>query len=259
LIASIHTRQLSIREILKFGVYIWLRRFYTFLPFLLLTFLPVFLIKRFAPLNLLQQSLGEGGYLLFSIFIRFIFSILGILSISAVSYIVENVIQGKEVGWAGALRFAFSRWGVAILTYLLMEIILLGLTFLLVIPAVIWTNYYSFYLNAVANRGLNYRAALNYSKDLVKSRWWHIFWRGLGLAFAVILPALGVGFILSRLIPARIFEGIWDFIICMSINLLTVVESVWFLNLDYLRHEEQSSSGNSNNTKPAEAPEAVFF
>lgn len=259
MITTIHTRRFGIRDILKVGFQIWGMKPLLFLSFALLMFLPNFLLKEFAPLEDLQQSLGDFGYMLFSQVLIFLFSLFNLLPGIAIAHIVECAVQSRPVTWVSAIRFATSRWGIAVLTYLLMKIMLLGLAFLLIIPAAIWSIYYGFMINAIANRNLAYRAALDYSKDLVKGRWWGVYATIMALVGAIFVPAIIIGLLLSRVLYNPLFSIVYEFIIQMSISILLVMFSVWFLNLDYLKHPIEEAASDSGENSLTNVPESVFF
>jgi hypothetical protein len=254
-----NTRQLRIREILLESCQIYRAKVATLLPFALFSFLPLFLVKWFGLLEPIRPNLGDFYYMVLSQVFIFLLTLLNLIPNMAVAYIVQETIGGRKVGFTSSFRFAISLWGAAVLTCLLMELMLLGLVFLLVIPAIIWGNYYSFYINAIANRGLKYRAALDYSKDLVKGRWWKIYGTSLALGFAIIIPTLIVSFILSRFIPNPLISVILDLINCLSINFLMVTYSIWFLNLDAIKHPLPEVYIDPEDGSPVNVPESVFF
>lgn len=254
-----NVRQLKIREILLESCLIYKEKAVTLLLYALFSFLPNFLVNWFFLPDLIQPILGDFYLMVFSQTLVLLISIVNLIPSLAVAHIVQETKDGRKVGFTGSFRFALSIWGTAILTYLLMTLILLGLAFLLVIPAIIWSIYYIFFVNVIANRGVKCRAALDYSKDLVKGRWWKILGTFLALSFAVIFPAFVIGFLLGRFIPNPQFGAIFDLIIFLSINFLQVVYTVWFLNLDAIKHPDWETDIDPQYSSYDSVSESVFF
>jgi hypothetical protein len=98
----------------------------------------------------------------------------------------------------------------AIFTTVLMGILLIGLLLLLIIPGVIAGVYWAFALSVVVFYGKSGFDALNYSKDLVKGRWWTVFSYLLGflLISFIISVLMFIVIYIFRLGAGLIFESI---------------------------------------------------
>jgi len=84
--------------------------------------------------------------------------------------------------------------------------------------------------------GIGGKAALNYSKSLVKGRWWKVFWKLLVLGLINIAIGVTIGFC-SALIPdviGIIAETFFNIVTAFYIVGTTIV----FLNLDYISQKE---------------------
>ncbi|TAN33393.1 hypothetical protein EPN28_02485 [Patescibacteria group bacterium] len=87
-------------------------------------------------------------------------------------------------------------WPV-VYTSLLAGIIILGGTFLLIVPGIIFSVWYSFVFYIVALEGKTGMSALRESKAMVAGRWWGILWRLLAPAVVIGLGSSLIALILS--------------------------------------------------------------
>jgi len=168
----------------------------------------------------------------------FAFILIGIVISSTVmlgvALVVEDTVKTDEnrMNWKTVLRKAFSRLGSYIGTSLLASLILFGFSLLLVIPGIIWTLYYAFFMQVVVLRGIGGKAALNYSKSLVEGRWWKVFWILFVISLIYIAMSFGLGFV-SFLLPEviRMIFGVCIYAIVFGFYI--VAPTILFLNLDY--------------------------
>jgi len=142
----------------------------------------------------LPASLGstKPGLMLIQVASGMIGVIFSSLSFMAIYRLIESSLQGSPVSWVEAFRHALSRWGASVLTWGTAWLILVGMTALLIVPGIVWSVYYSFLLMVVSVRGLSGKAALDYSKKLVKGRWWRVF--GFQTAFMLFSLAFSIAF-----------------------------------------------------------------
>lgn len=164
----------------------------------------------------------------------FLFAQLVVIKFAEAS-IVKRPITGGE-----ALRAACGRYPRAIWTSLLAGLILLGLFMLLIVPGFIWSVYYTFMLYVIAITSLSGKAALDYSKSLVKGS----FWRTLGfflcigfvtnIAQAMIALA---GASLANLVPwgdGTLLQGVVDGMAAVTTIFGLSLGTVFFLNTAYI-------------------------
>jgi hypothetical protein len=193
------------------------------------------------PVNLVFLTVvpGEGSiwvefarHLSISQFFEIMVSVLTSLGIAK---IVEQRLLGREVSFGGGLSHAVRYWIPAIVTGSL-EILIIGLLSLaLLVPGIIWTFYYTFSRIVVSLREVSGKAALDYSKSLVKGRWWGVVGRSFGLTILSLLPyaALKVAISFVPEHPAVTFAtGLFCYI-CFGYAI--VGTTVLFLNLDAIR------------------------
>jgi hypothetical protein len=197
---------------------------------------------------------------------RFLDSIAGCLSFLggiAVIFLVEKTLHGQTVSFNTCMRHAFSRFWAMFITQLavftpisLLILILFFVIFfttskspgvflpgvlLAVTPVVAgviaWLGYTCFTLNIVSLR-INSFKALSYNIRLVDHQWWSLFFTNLGLCLLWLpigLSLVGVYFLV---------KGSW-FLLFLYFSIRVSFTSYWsvvftlfFLNIDYLKHPD---------------------
>lgn len=121
------------------------------------------------------------------------------LTVMALAKLIEESLTGNAITWQTALRAALSRLGALTWTGILAGLILIGLTLLLIVPGIIWSLYYAFFVFVVVLRGLSGKKALDYSKNIVKGQWWRVFLYLLVISLlgCVVTIAVSVPFLMS--------------------------------------------------------------
>jgi lysine 6-dehydrogenase len=149
----------------------------------------------------------------------------------AAAWLTERTVLGERRRLPGALAASFATTPRYLPAMLLALVILLGLSFLLVVPGLIQAVYYTFITQVVVLRHGRGKGALDRSKALVRGRWWRVFWISLLLSLPYLLLAL-LGDRLPRTLPVlavlfllkAAFTSYW--LICLTLL---------FLDLDRLR------------------------
>lgn len=224
-------RELAVSNLLKNGWLMYCKEFQNIIILMFIGLLPTATFQYIVSLNPTKLTLTTGILGIVAMIV------IGIMSM-AVILIVENKINDDkiEMDWTIATYKAYARLGSCIGTSLLSALILMGLIVLLIIPAFIWSIYYIFLLQVVVLRGIDGKVALDYSKSLVKGRWWKIFRLLVILGFINaalhFLIALGCGIFLPQVFVTTISMGLNVFLLGFQTVLLTIL----FLNLDYLNH-----------------------
>ena len=171
-------------------------------------------------------------------FAPFLEIFIGLIAAIAIAALVEQAVEGEHLAWSSALRYGLARWLPALGTELLGALIILGLTFLLIIPGIIWAIYYAFSLYAVALRNMRGRGALAYSKGLVQGQWWRV----CGILLMTSLLGQIVLLAISALLLLIADNPVAEFIINSTIDVIagffTVVTVLFFLNTDYVKQKE---------------------
>jgi len=161
----------------------------------------------------------------------------GIIAAVGIAALVEQAVQGERMAWSTALRYGLAKWPVALGVELLGALIILGLTFLLIIPGIIWAFYYAFSLYAVALRNVSGRRALAYSKGLVQGQWWRV----CGVILATSLVAQIVLLVITALLTLIADNPVAAFIINSTADVIAgffmVVTVLFFLNTDYVKQK----------------------
>ena len=142
----------------------------------------------------------------------------------------QDLINKKKVTVWESIKHALLTWDKAILTSLLAAIILIGLFILLIIPGIIYQTYYSFILFAVILKGKKYKKALDYSKSLVKGRWWRVFGTLLIVSIGISLVA-GIASMIISIYESYITYVIADSVFDVIYALRDVFLVVFFINL----------------------------
>ncbi|MEK7570204.1 MAG: hypothetical protein AAB515_02085 [Patescibacteria group bacterium] len=169
------------------------------------------------PLNLLSAILStmspesasgvfSAGYVLSAGVGIILLVLVGFLVPLGIVAIVQADAKNQTLDVHGALKAATSRWAAGVSTSVLMGILLLGLTILLVVPAIYFGIFWSFALYAVMHDKLQGKAALNESKRVVTGFWWKV----LGNLFVFSLVTSIIGGIISGLfsvLPDGIVES----------------------------------------------------
>jgi hypothetical protein len=150
--------------------------------------------------TMLSENMGQviTSFLLLGA-IAIALSFLSILSSMALAFYVKSCVDGKKIDLSVAYSKAFGRWPAAIYTNIVGGILLILLFLIIIIPGLIYSIYWIFAIYAVALSGKSGKEALDYSKSIVKNRWWTV----LGYMFIFGL----IGFVLS--IPLIIIFGIF--------------------------------------------------
>lgn len=232
---NIRTERYSIGKILSAGSKVYFEKFGAVAPVILIIYIPINIILSFIPF----ESEGFEGLRWYFRSAQILELLVGIIATVAVAKIVECAINGEPITYAEALKYSLTRWGRAIAVQILAGLIIFGMLLLLIVPGVIWAIYYTFAIYVVALRGINGKAALDYSKRLVRGQWGRVFGIGLLINLLALLAAFIIGFVIA--IPFAFFLG--DYIIeilsstvvDLVTGLFSVAWVVFFLNVDYLK------------------------
>lgn len=231
----IRTTEFKLGDILSGGWTVFRGRFITILAIILIIYIPINIILSFLPIE--DQGLqGLRQYWQIAQVLEMLF---GVLATMAIAFVVERSLNGEDIGYRGALRQSFSRWGSVIGTSILAGLIILGLTLLLIVPGIIWFIYYTFIEYVVILRGKGGKTALDYSKSLVRGHWWKVF--GITLLFTILtfisywIVGLPFWFAPENVLTEVISGTLGDIVAA----LFTVALVVFFLNLDYLKSAQE--------------------
>jgi len=201
---------------------------------LVLVAVPIFMVAElvssslmgFVPVDDVAGNL-IGSFLIGGL-LKDLISLVGVLTII---YLVYDRVNGRKLGVNDAFKKAQNVFGNAVYTMLILNTLLFIGYLLLMIPGIVYGNYWVFTLVAVAVKGEKGRGALSASKKLVDGRWLNVFGTLLILGLIVQAPLLMVT------LPARL-NGLQEYgeLISMMSNsfyelFFTVVVTVYYIYL----------------------------
>ncbi len=233
----VNERQMDFADILKEGLNIFFFKFKEMALISLGGLLPLNILSitfmiYFPSLRLGSTSAG----LLLAVIFSLVQMVIGIIVITSIAIIIEKTVQQKDVTVLTSVKSALSMWGSATVTYFLYILIYIGLSLLLIVPGIIYSNYYSFFMYAVALRGKTGMEALQYSKKLVEGQWWRVFGILLGISLILGVVPLIILFPFIRIHTNPYWMLIPNAFLYLIVALSTVMEGVLFLNNDYVAH-----------------------
>lgn len=178
------------------------KNFKVFLPYILIFFIPYVLVSLMPIANVYIFSMLGGASSgssamkmlgLSMIAVIYLTLIIFVLWASiALTRVMNEKFGSKEEKPVLSTKEEMNKakkylWPV-LWTGLLTALIVIGGTLLLVIPGIIFSLWYSFSSYSAMLDDKKGMPALNYSKSLVKGRWWGVFWRlfAPGFVFGVI-------------------------------------------------------------------------
>lgn len=200
----------------------------------IIVYVPINIGLSFIPLEEMIEKYGMTGFRVTMRIYQIVEALFGVLALMALTYLSEQSLQGNKIDFKTALKKSLSRWGAVLWTSLLAGLIVIGLTFLLIIPGIIWGIYYAFVAYVVAVRDLSGKCALDYSKALVRGRWWRVF--GILLLFGIleILVGFGLTFPMQLMAEGFMAELFTDTLVDIIGCFFKILVIIFFLNLDYI-------------------------
>jgi hypothetical protein len=233
----IYERKLNFIEIISEGSKILFLKIKDISLIALIAVLPASLLPLLGLEEFQFQGIEKNPLVIVLVILLFLLQgIFSLIASMSIAVIVEKVATKEDVSAIEAIKHALSKLGNGIATSLYLLIIVFGLTLLLVIPGIIYSNYYIFVLYVVALRNKSGGEALDYSKMLVEGQWWRVFGILLGAAliFGIIetVISLPLGLISNSPYIAIITNAVTLF----SNAIFTVMPVVLFLNNDFSYH-----------------------
>ncbi len=243
---EIYKKEYSIGQILSESWKRFTQNFQIILLVVLVVYIPINMILFFVPFDALLEQMGELQW--FKAYIRIVQILewlIGIIATMAIAYIVKQWIDGENVSFKEAIKKSLSRWFFAVWTNILLGIFLFLLTLLLVIPGVIYYVYWIFVIQVVVLHNKSWNDALDYSKNIVKGRWWKVLGYSLVFGTLMIIASLSIGLlegIILGFLPENfvisIFEVLLDSFTDFLLSYFTVVSVIFFINFDSTKKSE---------------------
>lgn len=151
------------------------------------------------------------------------------VGVIAIAKAVKQYIDGKEVSMGQALSEAFSLMPTIIVTGIIYGV-LVFLGSIVIVPGVYFSIAWGFYLFCIGLSGKKGWAALKYSKELVKGKWWRTF-AYLWLLSIVAMLWNSVFQLIYVFVPAGTASDIlYQFLCYFSLAFVTVGETLLFIN-----------------------------
>ncbi|QQG46128.1 MAG: hypothetical protein HYY55_04175 [Candidatus Niyogibacteria bacterium] len=235
---EIYNKEYTIGKILSESWKKFKENFQLILLITLVVYIPVNIILAFIPIDALMEQWGTlRGFKIYMKVIQIFEGLIGIIASMAIAYIIKSKIDGQTISFGQALKKSMSRWPAAIGTNILFGIFLLGLTLLLIIPGIIYYVYWSFVLYIVVLQDKSGKSALDYSKAIVKGRWWKV--AGYSLVFGLLGLIVGViAGVPYWFLPDNFATSIaTDTLIDVVYSFFTVVSIIFFINFDSTKKE----------------------
>jgi len=209
----------------------------TALPYILLTG-----IVFYFPLGLLD-ALAEGNED-FTPFAILLYLFVNTYIVLWVIIVTRRVIDGEEAVYGYALRTALRLVPRAVIASVMAGVIVILMSFLLIVPGIIWAVYYTFILNAIALGYEGGKRALDYSKSLVRGRWLEVFGVSLlvGLTAGILVLAISVpaSMLAYYIIPGSLVPTAISYALIYTLSLFYFITmTVYFLNLEQLAVEDE--------------------
>ena len=241
-VLKIKTHQMGIFELLGESWKHYSTNFVKILLIIICIYVPINTIVLLIPID---ESLLDDPVRLTQLYARIYQGFetwVGCIATVGIAAIVEGTILGTNLSWGDAMRKGFSRWGSAVGTSIVSGFILLVLFLLLIVPGIIWSVYYTFWLYVVALRNIGGTTALDYSKNLVVGQWWRVLGVIIVIAIADLITGLIVNIPFAFLPDNFIVNVLSNTTLDVISGLFTVTSIVFFLNTDYLKNDVQSQS-----------------
>lgn len=246
---DIYTTPYSIGKIIKEAVSIFGERFNSLGTIVLITTVPVAIIALLLGVNPMQEQADPSwsyiGVELFG-------ALLGVYGYIAILHVVKSYTKGESLDAQEALSRAKQFMFPVIGTSIVWTILLLLLSLLFIIPGIIFAVYWMFAIIAVVYADKKGVAALKYSKEMVKGRWWKTAGYSVVIVLIFVLVAILIGMFYSMYstlaisVSSYIPFGFLDVFVA-------VIGAIWYLNFDSIRPQmvvvetrEQPTAGASS-------------
>ncbi len=242
-LTEVRSREFSLRDILTSSWSIFNDRFSTIGVITLLIYIPINIVLAFVSIDTLVEREGLfRGFKLYLQIARLLEGLIGVLATMAIAYVVERLLAGEKIEYSPAMKKSLSRWKSVIWTGIVAGAIILGFTLLLIVPGIIWSVYYLFFIMVVALRDKRGKAALDYSKSLVKGKWWRVVGISLGLGIIQIAAyaVIEIPFLFTP--DGAVMDVISGTLMDLASSFFTVAATVFFLNLEYLKTIQASAA-----------------
>ncbi len=240
---DIYTKEYLMENILSHAWSLFKDNFRVILLITLIIYIPINLVLALIPLEEMAETQSPmESFQSYMRIMQILEGLIGIIATMAIAHVVKNSIDGKAIPLGVALNKSMTTWVTAVKTNFISGLYLLGLTLLLIVPGVIYYVYWSFALLVATFHGKSGKSAMDYSKAMVKGRWWRVAIYSFVFGLLSIITGLIAG------APLWFFpEGInvvADVTMSTLIDIIyayfTVVTVVFFINFDSTKKEAEA-------------------
>jgi hypothetical protein len=160
----------------------------------------------------------------------------GVIATIGVAYVAKCAADKETPHPREIAGFVTARYVPLLLTNLLLGVATAVAFILLVLPGFYFGTLWMFAPYAVMFRDIRYKGAMDYSRDIVRGRWWKIFGTMVTLGALSIVGAFIAG-IPGWILPANNAIAIvfTDTLIDLALAYFIVAETLWFLDMDKTR------------------------
>lgn len=241
---TIWQRQMSLEEILSEGFYLFRVNFSLILLFIFSIHAPINLLRTYFFKIFPVEKYGESVTSLMLSGIKVFDSFLSLVVFIGIAYIVEKSLQAQEINLLNVFKFSVSKIKDVLWANILAGVITLGWSLFLIIPGIIWSNYYSFAPTITSLRGTKGMEALEASKRLVTGQWRRVFVFYISIGILAVLFNLPV-YLLAKKVSdfdfLYVFVPLTLFNIVGAITFIMVV--ILFLNTEHVRSLQKQNHG----------------
>ena len=146
-----------------------------------------------------------------------------------------------EISLSSISKKIFPRLGDVIITGLMLFVFLVGLTTLLIIPGIIYSVYWTFTTLVVLFKDKSGKAALDYSKSLVKGRWWKVLGCIMLVSLLVGIPSVFLQLFVTSYLQQMLSNFFLNLVLTTVIDFISTLGIVAFVVL-YLTLESTTKN-----------------
>ncbi|MBI2037430.1 MAG: hypothetical protein HYT15_00650 [Candidatus Magasanikbacteria bacterium] len=170
----------SAGEIISNSFHLYIKNWRALVPYLGLLFLPTVALSLLGIISLYLEVIVPKSSLPTNLLITVVgvaTIVLNIWTTIAMAKALSGLLSGQTTNWRENFSLSSPLIWPFIYTSLLSGLIIIGGFLLLLIPGIIFTVWYSFYVYVMIFENQKGMAALKTSKSLVLGRWWSIAWK----------------------------------------------------------------------------------
>ena len=211
---------------------IYFKNFWSMLLLVLILGLPLIVLCLVAPYSMFQPKIVGAQWIFFIVYML-ASALFGTISCLSLTHYIYKTSKKNNITLVESIKFGLTKFWTAIGTTLLMILMLIGLFILLIVPGIIFAVYWTFVVPVIVIKGLSGKKALDYSKSVVKKRWWKVVGYSIVLSIIPMVILFAASMFLNLSYPdSNIAYCIYYFISLMFYVFLYLFNLILFLELD---------------------------